>query len=585
MRSLNQSSDIEAAVYKAVVSTTKSLAGITVCDKDGILIGVNERFCENTGFTRDELVGTRYSMPVRTPGMSDRAAQLWDILSRGSVWQGDLTYITKSGAPFESSVTLVPITDEVGAIRSFVGFHGFKGNYTAPGDLDQRAIIALDPLTGYPTRTGMMRLMPQLLESVPLNEYSGFVSVSINELPQVNDAFGFAVGDKLLSETANMVRVFDFEETVRIGRVGSETFGFLFPHLGSDVNDAKRRLRNFIHRISYALSGEIDLGGGVGVDITTNAGFVVITGVPGDADDVLVSADPHEIVQSAEIARKRSLGGGQASGVGQFRTQMLTEAQDRVKLVSELRHGVEEEQLRLFLQPIVNADGNIVGEESLVRWEHPARGLLGPDKFLPLAEQSGGIIDVGAWMLKRACETIHRLDRSANTRGLTIAVNLSARELRNPDLLQLVRETMDRFEIGPGRLKLELTESTLHTNIGRAIRTLHELRDLGVEISLDDFGTGYSSLSYLRELPVQQLKIDRSFVQYVDSNFESTAVAKAIVDLGRTLSLQIVAEGIETGEQFDRLRDLGVDRFQGYLFSKPRSVRDAYGLTDLGAMV
>lgn len=276
-----------------------------------------------------------------------------------------------------------------------------------------------------------------------------------------------------------------------------------------------------------------------------------------------------EVYQQAEIARRRvsmSRGTHQPS---KFEPEMVEEIRDRTKLLLELRHAVAHDELRLYLQPIVDIAGTIEAYEGLVRWQHPERGLVPPCDFIPLAEQSGLIVDLGTWVLNEACRILGEWAQDEARQHLTLSVNVSERQLNPRNFPDSVRAALGRHSAPADRLKVEVTESLMHDDIERSIQVLDELRETGVEVALDDFGTGHSSLSYLVRLPVDQLKIDRSFVLPITEDSNGAAIVQAIVDLAHVMQLKVVVEGVETREQFLMLRELGVDSFQGYLFGRP----------------
>lgn len=447
----------------------------------------------------------------------------------------------------------------------------------------------LDAVTGLANRSSMLRAIDRALAGQPPGAFCAYLSFSVDELSAVNDAFGYEAGDHLLRAAADGLRRLEGAD-VRTARTGSGTFGLLLTDLGDRQRAAETRCLEAIDQVLRTINGATELPSGMVLDVSTSLGFVLwtprgsrpVTGAdptePADddcpADEYIEPHDSAEIVKSADMARKRVRRTGGQMRVRRFRHRMTDEAQERVRLFSELRRGVEGGELRLFAQPIVDRHRRVVGEEGLVRWLSPERGLVGPDSFIPLAEQTGLIVEIGEWVLHEACRVLASWRDDPDRREMTFSINLSERQLRADDFAERVHRALARYDVAPGRLKLELTESVLHTDLDRTIRMLGLLRGEGVLASLDDFGTGYSSLSYLRRLPVQQLKIDRSFVSEVVDDAHTAAVTRTIVQLGRTFGLQVVAEGVETEAQFEELCGLGVDAFQGYLFARPRPVSE-----------
>jgi EAL domain-containing protein (putative c-di-GMP-specific phosphodiesterase class I) len=279
----------------------------------------------------------------------------------------------------------------------------------------------------------------------------------------------------------------------------------------------------------------------------------------------------NELFMQADVAMYQAKGAGRNT-LRFCNPEMQVAVQNRAELEADLRHGIHNHQLLLHYQPIVNSTVQIVGVEALVRWQHPTRGLVSPAVFIPIAEQTVLIHDIGAWVLETACHQLAAWSHSSDTSHLTVSVNVSARQLRQPDFVVQVLSALARTQANPRRLKIELTESMLLQNVEDAIEKMAALKSHGVGFSLDDFGTGYSSLSYLKRLPLDQLKIDQSFVNDVLTNPNDAAIARTILALAQALDLQVVAEGVETEGQRNFLLLLGCKAFQGYLFARPGPV-------------
>ena len=453
-----------------------------------------------------------------------------------------------------------------------------------------------DDWAGLPNRAAMLRAIATGMAELPSGSFCAFVSVGVDEHSDVSDAFGFEAGDRLLQRAAERLARLDLP-VAGLAQIDSGVFGLLLLDLG-DEQQASRRCRLLVDRVFEALSGTVDLGAGVRVEVSASVGCVLWAVRDGGPEDPVVSEetaapvyppgtylgtdDPREVVTSAEIARKRALRAGDQRRLRYFERRMLDDARERVRLMAELRHGVRRGELELFAQPVVDRARRVIGVEGLIRWRSPERGLVPPDAFIPLAEQTGAILEIDGWVLRQACRHLAAWSRDPRARHLTLSVNLSERQARDPGFAETVRAAVTRHAVPPGRLAFELTESVLHTDVERTRRLLASLREVGVLASLDDFGTGYSSLSYLRQLPVQQLKIDRSFVAPVGADPRSAAIVQSIVQLGRTFGLQVVAEGVETEEQFARLSELGVDGFQGFLFGRPRPIAEFVGVASGG---
>jgi diguanylate cyclase (GGDEF)-like protein len=381
--------------------------------------------------------------------------------------------------------------------------------------------------------------------------------LNLDKFAAINESFGHGLGDQLLIEVARRLRTV-LPNGEAIARVGGDEF-----HILLERDEAAPWMDLSAQRLIDALSLPFDLEGRrlyVGASIG-----IALYPDDGRSADVLQS--------HADAALHRAKDEGRGT-LRFFSPDMTRQARERLTLEADLRHALEEQQLRLHYQPQLDlASGQIVGLEALVRWQHPQRGLVSPAQFIPMAEESGLIVPLGDWVLREACRQIKAWD----TLGLAprqTAVNISAVQLSRSDLVNTVRQALAQADLPPQRLELEITESCLVVDHDRAIHSLAELRGLGLRLSVDDFGTGYSSLAYLQQLAVHKLKVDISFVRDITTNPGNASIVKAIIALGHSLGLEIVAEGVETPDQAAQLRELGCQAIQGYLVSRPLPADD-----------
>lgn len=467
--------------------------------------------------------------PVERRPMSDRS---------------ELVGLRRDGEEFPVEVTIAKVVAPDGIISTAI-VRDITDRKRAERALADQALH--DALTGLPNRA---LLSDRLVHAMQQRDHNATVTallfIDLDRFKLVNDSLGHNVGDRLLIRVAARI-----EKHIRAGdtaaRLGGDEFVVLSTGLES-VEQAVKLAERLNHEISKPLALE-------GMEIYPSASIgLAVADESDDAERLLATAD-------AAMYRAKALGGGRYEI---FDQTMRAQSVERIRTESELRRALDRDQLAVWYQPIVELRTEaVIGQEALVRWHHPARGLLSADAFVPLAEHIGAIAALDAWVLNRVCA-----DHAGHTG--TIAVNLSARWLEHPTFLGSVTAAVAESGLEPERLVFEVTESVVLADLERSSDTLNRLRDLGFRVALDDFGIGFSSLSYLNRLPLDILKIDRSFVQVLDPGTRSLAMTSGIVHLGQSLGLTVVAEGVELPEQRQALLDIGCDLGQGYLFGKPR---------------
>jgi diguanylate cyclase (GGDEF)-like protein len=411
-----------------------------------------------------------------------------------------------------------------------------------------------DALTKLPNRVLLEDRIDRAIQSADReNGRFALMFMDLDGFKAVNDAYGHHIGDLLLAEVAQRIGV-NVRSQDTIARVGGDEF-VLLAEVAEPADAA-----NLADKVLTAIREPFQVAGRE-LRVSTSIGISMYPGNGIHQPDLLVNAD-------AAMYHAKALG---RNAYCFFEASMNANVHEQLQLVQDLRAALERHELVLQYQPkFIAPDGPIIGVEALVRWSHPTRGLIAPDQFIPLAEKTGLIVPIGEWVLNEACRQIGEW-RNAGRQDWTMAVNLSALQFRHANLIQTVRETLERHALEPRCLTLEVTESTAMRDVDASLRILQQLHDMGVRISIDDFGTGYSSLLYLKRLPASELKIDRGFIRELAHDTEDAAIVSAIVALGQTLNLNIVAEGVETLAQQEFLTRLGCDSLQGFLLGRPMS--------------
>jgi diguanylate cyclase (GGDEF)-like protein/PAS domain S-box-containing protein len=438
---------------------------------------------------------------------------------------------------------------------SVAGYVGNLRDITERKEAESQLLhVALhDPLTGLPNRTLILDRAHQMLVR-SRREYRPVAAlfVDLDNFKDINDSLGHDAGDKVLQAVAQRF-VAILRESDTVGRLGGDEFVVLAEgaSLGAGPEMVAERLHDTL-REPFRIEG-YDM-----VSLTVTASIGIAGGQRNSASELLRDAD-------IALYRAKALGKNRSA---LFQPEMQTAVLDRIELDADLRSALAEAQFFLLYQPVFDLDHvTVSGVEALVRWRHPSRGVVPPDQFIPMLEESGLIVDVGRWVLREACRQSAEWHRRGHR--LSMSVNVSMRQLETPGFVSHIKEALDAAGLDPTTLVVEITESTLMRDADATVRRLREIKDLGVQVAIDDFGTGYSSLAYLRQFPVDALKIDRSFISAMADSPESGALIHTLVELGRTLGLETLAEGIEDNDQLHKLQEEHCDRGQGFLFSRP----------------
>ncbi|HYD94602.1 MAG TPA: EAL domain-containing protein [Noviherbaspirillum sp.] len=549
-------SDIElvrslAAQELAASVFHNTIEGVIITDDQGRIESVNPAFTQITGFSAEEAIGQTPRMLKSNHHDEAFYKDIWKSIAENGSWKGEIWNRRKSGEVFLESQTIQCVHSDDGHVRYVAVFNDITEQWRKDQRIEHLAFH--DSLTGAANRALLGERLRQAVGAAAESEGTlAVMMVDLDRFKNVNDSFGHDQGDELLRAVATRL-----QEIVRgtdtVARLGGDEFVLLLRHPG-----APEEIAAIAARVIDTIGAPIELAG-LSLRVGASVGIAIY---PADG------ADAASLLKSADTAMYDAKANGK--GVFRFFSAALTDrAQARLHLEMDLRRALEHGEFELHYQPKLCLQfGTPHGAEVLVRWRHPERGLVAPAEFIPLAEETGLIEPLGDWVLEQACRQLGAWRAAGD--GLTVlAVNVSAVQLHKGTLAQTVAELLARYQLPGEALEIELTESTVMSNPEQAITSMHAIRALGVKIAIDDFGTGHSSLAYLKRLPIDTLKIDRSFVVEADRNEEGAVICSSILGLARNLKLAVVAEGIENAGQLAFLKKRGCTAGQGYHFSPP----------------
>lgn len=535
----------------------ESHENMLITDAEGLIIRVNNQFIQTTGYTADEVVGKKPSLLKSGRHDADFYRVMWDTLRQAGTWRGEVWDRRKNGEIYPKLLTISAVKDASGNISNYVGAYvDITERKAAEEKIKHLAFY--DTLTGLPNRRLLQERLKQALTSSARSRHRGaLLFIDLDNFKTLNDTLGHDIGDLLLQQVALRL-----ESCVREGdtvaRLGGDEFVVMLEELSKQELEAAAQTETIAEKILAALNQPYRLSGHE-CRSSASIGVTLFNGRQAEMDELLKQAD---------IAMYQAKNDGR-NALRFFDLKMQEGINTRASLEAELRKALENRQFHLYYQIQVDSALRPLGAETLIRWIHPERGMISPAQFIPVAEESGLILPIGQWVLETACAQLERWKSDALTRDLILAVNVSARQFRQADFVAQVKTLIERHAINPALLKLELTESMLFENIETIITTMDALHEVGVRFSLDDFGTGYSSLQYLKKLPLDQLKIDQSFVRDLGTDSSDQAIVQTIIAMAKNLNLHVIAEGVETEEQQQLLYYYGCMHYQGYLFSKP----------------
>ena len=532
-------------------------------DANGVYLSVNPVFERFAGRPERLIVGcSDFDLTSRSEAENFRkydlrAMQAWQPL----VYEETLTFAA-DGYQGQFETIKTPIRDLTGRVTGVLGVcRDITDRKRAEQEIERLAFY--DALTGLPNRRLLLDRLQRAIAACQRSKNQGaLLFIDLDNFKDLNDTLGHDMGDQLLSQVATRL-VGSVREADTVARFGGDEFVVMLEALAPDLQNAATQAETVAEKLLASLNQPFELGGGQHYS-TPSIGITLF-------GDTRLTVD--ELLKRADLAMYQAKAAGRNTQRF-FDPDMQAAVNARSNLEADLRQGLARGELLVHYQPVVDHHATLMGAEALVRWRHPQRGMISPGDFIPLAEQTGLILPLGQYVLQTACEQLQRWSQHESTAHLTIAVNVSARQFRQPGFVAEVLQTLKHHNADPQKLKLELTESLLLGDIEDTIARMVQLKSEGVGFALDDFGTGYSSLSYLKRLPLDQVKIDQSFVRDVLTDPNDAAIVRTILALAKSLDLEVVAEGVETTGQLSFLRLHGCEAFQGYLFGRPGPVGD-----------
>ena len=525
---------------------------IMICDEKKRITAVNKAFTTITGYSEDEALGRTPEILRSGKNSAELYITMWQEIAQNGCWRGEIWNRRKSGELYPEWLTITSAKNLHGQVTHYVAVFA---DISEAKESEERLhrLVNHDPLTGLPNRRLLNELLDRAIRrSDRKNQHIALLFVDLDRFKAVNDTLGHHPGDMLLSGVTRRLTA-AVRECDTVARLGGDEFIIMMDSL-KQPEDAAIVAKKVIAAMqeSFLINGhELFIGASIGISIYPRDGMTA-----------------HDLIRAADIAMYQVKHEGRNDY--RFYTSQLTEnAHERLTLDTMLRHSLERNELVVHYQPQIALDtGKIIGAEALVRWQHPELGMVSPGKFIPLAEETGLIIQIGEWVLRQAANDLLHLEEAGYSLQ-SVSVNVSAMQIHRSHFSDTVYGVLVETGCDPEKLELEITESAIMNNVDYVIDVCRKLKNIGVKLALDDFGTGYSSLSYLKRFPLDKLKIDQSFVKELPEDAEDAAISGAIIGLGHNLGLTVIAEGVEKIEQEAFLRAKGCHEAQGYLYGKP----------------
>ncbi len=542
---------------RIAATTFQTQEAILITNADATILRVNHAFEEVTGYSAKEVIGKNPRILQSGRHDADFYQAMWSSLHDTGKWSGEVWDRRKNGEIYPKFITITAVYDDRQQISNYVAmFTDISQRKQSEQEIHKLAFY--DTLTQLPNRRLLMdRLHQAMAVSLRSGEHGALLFLDLDHFKTINDTLGHAMGDLLLIEVTRRLK-FTLREGDTVARLGGDEFVVVFEGLSGQQDEAAAQAEQAAEKICYELSRPYKLENHEH-HTTASIGICLFHGHLENVEELLKHAD---------VAMYQAKAAGR-NAIRFYDPATQAALEKRTAIAADLRHALSKQQFRLHYQIQVDTQRRPLGAEVLLRWEHPTRGFIFPDQFIPMAEETGLIVPIGLWVLETACAQLKAWQLDPRMRDLTLAVNVSARQFRQADFVPQVQRVLLECGARSSKLKLELTESIVLENVEDTISKMQELKLLGVEFSMDDFGTGYSSLSYLKRLPLDQIKIDQSFVRDIAADPNDAAIVNTIIAMTQSLGLNVIAEGVETEAQREFLDSHGCHAFQGYLFGRP----------------
>lgn len=537
-----------------------SQEGIMITDVDQRILRVNAAFERVTGYMPEEVIGKKPSFFSSGRNPREFYQRMWDSIKTTGGWRGEIWNKRKSGEIYPQSLTITAVRNSAGEVTNYVG-HFIDISDLKQAEEEISRLSRFDALTGLANRQQLRAILARSIVKSRENKKTGAVLlVGLDHFKTLNDTMGHDAGDELLVQVADRLQQV-IGSTDRIARYGGDEFVLVLNDLSSDAASAAAEIKQRAQGVLAILEDNYNING-ASYYTTSSIGVTLFS-----ADHI--TSTKGELMKQANIALSQAKAGGR-NRVSFFDPALESAISERAQLLADLREALQQQQFELYVQAQQDVSGLIIGAEALVRWHHPRRGMVSPADFIPLAEASGLILPLGRQVMRMGLDILQGWQQTERTSGLKLSLNLAARQFHEANFVSELLSEVERRQLDASKLMLEITESALLENLQQARQHMQRLNRAGVKFAIDDFGTGYSSLAYLTELPLNQLKIDQSFVRNMEGRPKDRAVVRTIIDMAYSMGMDVLAEGVETVEQRQFLLAQGCMLFQGYLIARPQ---------------